>query len=128
MYGCCVLLHFVLTRCMRLLGNSPYAPFIYNSTANAGHAGPHPRSVIRLRAAPKRRLKQWHGAYKARARESRRLSRARIFRGRHRFFSPFSPAPTLNAVTLPRDRSRCSPPDVWYGVTLVSLLAWITPY
>jgi len=55
MYGCCVLLHFVLTRCMRLLGNSPYAPFIYNSTANAGHAGPHPRSVIRLRTAPKRR-------------------------------------------------------------------------
>lgn len=34
----CVLLHFVLTRCMRLLGNSPYAPFIYNSAANAGHA------------------------------------------------------------------------------------------
>lgn len=51
-HGCCVLLHFVLTWCMRLLGNSPYAPFIYNSAANAGHASPHPRSVIRLRFAP----------------------------------------------------------------------------
>lgn len=50
-HGCCVLLHFVLTWCMRLLGNSPYAPFIYNSAANAGHASPHPRSVIRLRSA-----------------------------------------------------------------------------
>lgn len=50
-HGCCVLLHFVLTWCMRLLGNSPYAPFIYNSAANAGHASPHPRSVIRLRFA-----------------------------------------------------------------------------
>lgn len=76
-HGCCVLLHFVLTWCMRLLGNSPYAPFIYNSAANAGHASPHPRSVIQLRSALLRSetLKQClQRGYTAHA-----PSRARIF-------------------------------------------------
>lgn len=102
--GCCVLLHFVLTRCMRLLGNSPYAPFIYNSATNAGHAGPHPRSVIRLRATPKRQLKTVARCLEcAHARTYARIelsvSRARIFRGGgggHPLLFPlFLPRPTL---------------------------------
>lgn len=107
-----MLLHFVLTRCMRLLGNSPYAPFIYNSAANAGHAGPHPRSVIRLRrrCSETRRLnsgmmliERAHACTDARTHVrthavrmyARTLaSRARIFRGDDGppLLSPFSPA------------------------------------
>lgn len=119
-----MLLHFVLTRCMRLLGNSPYAPFIYNSAANAGHAGPHPRSVIRLRRrrSETRRLKQWcmvliehaHARTHARTSITRQLRVHAYSAAAHRRFFPlFLPA-------SPSSISTTRPP--------VSLLARITHY